>query len=264
MKLFIRILLITLWCVLAAGAVALMGFSNISHKTRHYTGLNVNIDYPGPEKLISTGDIHALFARNFGKLETIGLDRLSLEAVTATVARNPYLRNVNVHATVEGVLVIRAEQCRPVLRMIDNSGMTAYLDETGRLMPVRPDYPVRLPVATGELGMNMVFGKTLAELSVKNATTGIKNGLRALHIAGCLQQDSILMALVEQIALEGKGEIRLYTKTGLPDILFGDTVSAGEKLGNLKAFVKYGLSHDGPGKYSQINLEYKNQVVCIK
>ena len=86
-----------------------------------------------------------------------------------------------------------------------------------------------------------------------------------LHkMAEIITADSTLNALIEQIYITSKGKIQLVTKVGSHIVYFGDTTDAAEKLENLKYFYKYGLVKTGWNKYSKINLEYKNQIVCTK
>ena len=83
-------------------------------------------------------------------------------------------------------------------------------------------------------------------------------------LAKMMKQDSVMNALVEQIYIKPNGQMMLATKAGSHLIEFGDTSNAPEKIENLKAFYKYGLTKTGWKKYRLINLTYNNQVVCTK
>ena len=68
----------------------------------------------------------------------------------------------------------------------------------------------------------------------------------------------------EQIYVNSKGDIELVPRVGNHIIELGSVENLNEKLENLEAFYKQGLSQYGWNKYRTISLKYKNQIVCTK
>jgi cell division protein FtsQ len=266
MKLFLKILLIALWAGLAAGAIILMSFANQNHESKSCTGVDVKMDYAGNEPMFTVGDIKKQLKGTFGEFEKKRLIELDLEGIQAFLQKNPYVDYADVHTTIEGRLVIEVTQCKPVVRLITLSGMNYYLDDKGKLIPVNPDYPVRVIVASGNISTPLSPGKSIFEKHKRKPDS--EPAMKILHnihsLAKQLKNDSVMNALVEQIYIKPNGNIQLATKAGSHVIEFGDTASATEKIENLKAFYKYGLTKTGWKKYRIINLTYKNQVVCTK
>jgi cell division protein FtsQ len=266
MKLFLKILLIVLWLGLAAGAIVLMSFANQNHETKACTGIEVKLDYAGSEPLFTVGDIKQKLVATFGKLENKKLYQLNLEKIQSYLNKNPYIDYADVHVTVEGKLVVELSQCKPIIRLISLNGQNFFLDEKGKLIPVNPDYPVRVLVASGNIEVPILPGKSIFDKRKKKS--GQENAMKVLtniySLAKEMKKDSVMNALVEQIYINPDGTVKLATKAGSHLIEFGDTTDAFEKIENLKAFYKYGLTKTGWQKYRIINLTYKNQVVCTK
>ena len=266
MKLFLKILLIVLWVSLAAGAIVLMSFANQNHESKICSGIEVKMDYAGSEPMFTVGDIKQQLTGTFGKFEKKKLIELDLEKIQTYLNKNPYVDYADVHTTVEGKLVVEVRQCKPIVRLITLSGENYYLDENGKLIPLNPEYPVRTLVASGNIQVPLAPGKSIFEKS--NRKTELDNVMQVLFnihfLAKQMKSDSVMNAMVEQIYIKPDGRMQLATKAGSHIIEFGDTSDASEKIENLKAFYKYGLTKTGWKKYRLINLTYKNQVVCTK
>lgn len=266
MKLFLKILLIVLWVSLAAGAIVLMSFANQNHETKACSGLEVKMDYAGSEPMFTLFDIKQQLIGTFGKFEQKKLVELDIQKILSYLGKNPYIDKADAHTTVEGKLVVELTQCKPIVRIITQNEQNFYLDDKGKLIPANPKYPVRVLVASGNITTSLRAGKSIFEKQKKsilpdNSTQVLLN----IHsLVNLVKADSVMNALVEQIYIKPNGSMQLVTKAGSHLVEFGDTTDAAEKIENLKAFYKYGLTKTGWKKYRIINLTYKNQVVCTK
>lgn len=266
MKLLVKILLITLWIAITAGVVVMMSFANESHNVKQCSGITCRIDYKGVQPLMSGNDLIAEINKKFGtiKLKTIG--EIDIAGITSFVHTNPYLENSDVILTVEGDIIIKADQCVPVLRYYTPTGQQQYLDVKGRIMPVNSAYPYKALIASGQIVSPLADGKNI--FSVPDSNIELRNELKSLYdlheLAGIIAADSTLNALIEQLYITSIGKIQLVTKAGSHIVYLGNATDAAEKLENLKYFYKYGLVKTGWNKYGKLNLEYKNQIVCTK
>ena len=77
-----------------------------------------------------------------------------------------------------------------------------------------------------------------------------------------LQADSFLMAMVEQVDITAQRNFEMIPKIGNQVIVFGNAEDATEKFNKLRLFYKMVITKAGWNKYSEINLQYKNQVVA--
>lgn len=266
MKILVKILLIVLWITIAAGVVVMMGFANETHRVKKCRSITCRIDYNGVDPLMSGNDLIAGINKKFGKPQTSSIGDVNIAGISAFVKKNPYLENTDVLLTVEGDIMIKADQCIPIVRFFTPDGQQHFIDRNGRIMPVNPEYPFKALIASGQIESPLKDGRNI--FSVPDSNTVLKSRLQSLYdihqLAEIIIADSTLNALIEQVYITTKGKIELVTKAGSHIIYMGDSSDAGEKLENLKYFYKYGLVKTGWNKYGKLNLEYKNQIVCTK
>jgi cell division protein FtsQ len=266
MKILVKILLITLWLAIAAGVVVMMSFANVTHEEKQCRGITCLIDYRGEQHLMSGNDLIAEIAKKYGRFSSKTIGEVDITGISEYVEKNPYLENTDVLVTVEGDILIRADQCIPLVRYYSSAGYPHYIDKNGRIMPVNPAYPYKILIASGQIESPLKDGKSIFSVSDSNQVLKAKlKNLYDIHLlAGIINTDETLKALIEQVYVTSSGKIQLVTKAGSHIVYLGDTTDATEKLENLKYFYKYGLVKTGWNKYQKVNLEYKNQIVCTK
>jgi cell division protein FtsQ len=266
MKILVKILLITLWVAIAAGVVVMMSFANVTHEVKQCRGITCRIDYRGAQPLMSGNDLIVQISQRYGKLQSKTIGEVDIAGISSLVKKNPYLENTDVLITVEGDILVRADQCIPLIRYYSAAGYPHYIDKNGRIMPVNTAYPYKILIASGQIESPMKDGKNIFSVSDSNFVLKAKlKNLYDIHmLAEIINTDSTLSALIEQVYVTGTGKIQLVTKAGSHIIYLGDTTDAAEKLENLKCFYKNGLVKTGWNKYKKLNLEYKNQIVCTK
>ncbi|MFZ4548877.1 MAG: hypothetical protein ACOYN4_15620 [Bacteroidales bacterium] len=266
MKIFLKILLIVLWVAIAAGVVVMMGFANITHEVKSCGGIVCNINYKGIDPLISNNDLINGINKRFGKLQNKTIGDVDVAGINAYLQKEPYLENMDVQVSVEGNIIVTADQCKPIIRYITPTGEQHFIDSKGRIMPINPEYPYKTLIATGEIESILGDGKNI--FSVPDSNKLLRYSLKSLYdlhgLATVIVADCTLKALIEQVNITKEGKIQLITKAGSHIVYVGDTTDLAEKLENLKSFYKYGLVKTGWNKYGKINLEYKNQIVCTK
>ncbi|MBK7213301.1 MAG: hypothetical protein IPH88_08455 [Bacteroidales bacterium] len=265
MKLFLRILLITLWTAFAAGSVVLMSFANQTHEVKPCTGVEIRMKDAGIEPLFTAADIKSQLTGRFGKFDKKSLDEIDLKGIISFLRSNPNIDVADAHLSIEGKLMVDIQQCKPIVRIISETGREFYIDSKGKILPANPAYPARVIVANGSLNVPLKPGKNIFTKQGNKPFSEDLQRLQGIYsMAGFMKNDSVMDALVEQIYVKADGNYRLATRTGFHIIEFGDTSETAEKIENLKAFYKYGLTRTGWTKYRIINLTYKNQVVCTK
>src|SRR5690606_6110503 len=86
----------------------------------------------------------------------------------------------------------------------------------------------------------------------------------AAYLTEKINQSSFHKALIEQIYVNPDMEFECIPILGRSSILLGDTSHTVGKLNKLETFYREGLSYKGFNDYTQINLKYKNQIICNK
>ena len=67
-----------------------------------------------------------------------------------------------------------------------------------------------------------------------------------------------------QLNVLSDGSVEMVPRVGNHVIYLGKPVNLSQKLDRLEKFYRYGLSKAGWNKYSYINLEFDNQIICKK
>ena len=168
MKILVKILLITLWIAIAAGIVLMMGFANDTHQVKQCRGITCRVDYRGATPLMSGNELIAQINREFGKLESKTLGEIDIAGISNLVKNNPYLENTDVLLTVEGDVLIRADQCIPTIRYYSTAGYPHYIDKEGRIMPVNTAYPCKVLIASGIIESPLKDGRNIFAVSDSN------------------------------------------------------------------------------------------------
>lgn len=80
----------------------------------------------------------------------------------------------------------------------------------------------------------------------------------------CLQNDPFWNNQIEQIHVTPTQELELVPRVGDHIVFLGKPKEIKDKLEKLKAFYVKALNKVGWNKYSRINLEFSNQIICTK
>ena len=154
-----------------------------------------------------------------------------------------YKKNTDGSVALDGYFHVEITQRKPVLRIMSGEGY--YVDEDGKIMPLSRKYTSRVVVATGNISRKFAC-----------------NGLYPFIMT--LRNDEFWDALVEQIVVEKGNEVVLIPKVGNFRIVLGTLDDMNEKLENLRLFLREGIVLKGWNVYKEINLKFKNQIVCVK
>jgi cell division protein FtsQ len=103
----------------------------------------------------------------------------------------------------------------------------------------------------------MLNGISVLDTSIKNSI--LKD---IYYLVEYINNDNFWSAQIDQIYVDNNNQIDLIPRVGNHVIHLGTTENTEGKLRNLAVFYDKVLPEVGWNKYSLINLEYKNQIVC--
>jgi cell division protein FtsQ len=171
------------------------------------------------------------------------------------------LKVAEVYKTIDGNIHIYADQREPVMRLMPESGGDFFIDEDGVVVRRRNLYTPRLHIVGGNINISsaMLNGVSVLDSSIKNT---ILKDIYQLVIY--INDDEFWSAQVDQIYVDDNNEIDLIPRAGNQTVHLGTIENFKGKLRNLEAFYEKVLPEVGWNKYSVINLEYKDQIVCKK
>jgi cell division protein FtsQ len=171
------------------------------------------------------------------------------------------LKVAEVYRTIDGNIHIYADQREPVMRVMPDSGGDFFIDEDGVVVRRRNLYNPRLHVVIGNINISqaMLNGVSVLDTSIKNSI------LKDIYLlVNYINDNDFWSAQIDQIYIDNNDEIDLIPRVGNQTIHFGTIDNYSGKLRNLEAFYDKVLPETGWNKYSMINLEFKDQIVCKK
>ncbi|MBQ4462150.1 MAG: cell division protein FtsQ [Bacteroidaceae bacterium] len=170
------------------------------------------------------------------------ISRIDCKAIEAVLLRQPYINTANCYKTPNGKVIIEATQKKPIVRIMSNNGEDYYLDHNGFVLSSK-GHPADIVIATGNID------RKLAKKEI-------------LELANIIQEDNFWDCQIEQINVTANREIQLIPRVGDHIVLLGKGENLEEKLTRLKQFYKKILGKVGWDRYSMINLEFDNQIIC--
>lgn len=141
-------------------------------------------------------------------------------------------------------LNIRIDCREPIIRIHDKNNNTYYVDSEGNIIK-GITRALHLPIATGNIVDSM-------------ATKEIK------EIASAIQNDKFWTAQIEQIYFNDKKEVIIIPRVGNHVIELGTAENVDKKLEKLYTFYHEGMNKIGWNKYSKLNIEFGDKVICTK
>ena len=241
------------WLLSLAGVVVLLSFINIKKQTVKCN--NVKILIPGVDNFIEREEIDAILRQSEGMLVGRNLEQINIHKIEKRLKANPYIAFAKVYVDMDGTLHIEVSQRQPVLRVINDIGQDFYIDNKGLKMPISSNFTADVLVATGTI--KEFFGSKIDTLRTQLAKDLYK-------IALYIQKDTLWSAQMEQIFVDAKRDIELVPRVGNQRIILGNADSLEKKMNNLLLFYKKAMPRVGWDTYKTINVQYSNQIVCVK
>jgi cell division protein FtsQ len=172
-------------------------------------------------------------------------DRMSdvcTRQIEETLLKSPLVEEVECYKTQTGRVYINLKQRIAVMRIMANNGESYYIDNRGTIIPSKNN-STDLVVATGDIKRRYAQTK-LKEFGV------------------FLLDNPFWRSQVEQLNVLSDGSIEMIPRVGNHIVYLGQPTHLNEKFTRLEKFYRYGLSKAGWNKYSYINIEFNNQIIC--
>ena len=249
------ILIAGFWTLCTCSVVVLLGASLDHQLHLGFRSINVNINESNGMLFLSKEDVIRLLRdAQVNVNESRPMNEVNFEKLEKVIENNPYVENAEMFADASENITINVRQRTPIIRVINNEGVSYYIDESSRKMPLSGKFTARVPVATGN-----IFSTPENENEIDSVTEE-----KLFRLAGYIKSDSFLTSLTEQIVVDNQKEFSLIPRIGNHSIRIGDTDNLKEKFDKLKIFYRDGLNHGGWNDYSEVNLKYENEVYCTK
>jgi cell division protein FtsQ len=249
----------SLWILLVINLLAGLGFVGSAQDSRTCEEVSFEITGLSPDSeqltFVSQGMLEENICEAFKITSIQGqpITKLNSNKIEQILCTNPYIKTVQSYEDISGKLYIKAEQKKPILRILTDQ-LDYYITEDGTKLPPSLEYTARVAVVTG----HFFEGIGLTDSMVTDM------GKQLYTLGKTVNESKLWRAQIEQIYIDENDEIILIPKLGNQQILIGNVEDLSDKLNRLEVFYSKVLNTKGWNAYKIINLKFKNQVVCTK
>ncbi len=238
--------------------LGMTSFNKADDRGRVCDKVAVTIADEGTNGFLSAAEIRRILEKD--KLYPYGkkLADVNPRDIEDKLKATPFVKTAECYKTPDGYVSITMTQRMPVIRIKNVRGADYYLDDNGGIMP-NSKYTSDLIIATGYIN----------EWYARNYLS---------PLAQVIMADDLWKNQIEQINILPDLGVELVPRVGnhivymgrLPQTKFRNrrnvlvTAFAKKKLDRLGKFYKYGLNQAGWNKYSYIDIEFDNQIICKK
>jgi cell division protein FtsQ len=188
------------------------------------------------------------------------LKEVDINALKEKLQSNPYVGSADAFFDISGNLIVNIKERTAIVKVYTANGESFYMDKNGNLFPYSTVYAPDVVIANGYIkGVKYSNNTSVFDSAYKKSVI-----VPVFRLAKMISEDDFLKASISQIYINSKHQIDLVPVIGEQLIRFGTIENAKTKLENLKAFYEKAFVKQNGNKYSRINLEFINQIVCTK
>lgn len=260
MKLRLKKILSATLCVALAVYVvlAMTSFNNPKEDCPVCTKVVINVEDESTNGFLSAAEIRRILERNRLYPFKKRMKDVNPRDIEDRLKDSPFVKTAECYKTKDGCVNIAVTQRLPIIRVKNARGEDYYLDDHGGIMP-NSNYTSDLIIATGNIPKWYARGY-LASL----AREIMKDEFWSSQIVQVNILPDLGVELVPRVGdhIVYLGRLPQTKYLNRRKTLIADFMA--KKLDRLGKFYKYGLSQAGWNKYSYINLEFDNQIICKK
>jgi cell division protein FtsQ len=257
---------VALKILIAIAFVVSVGFADSRQHRMLCDGLKISIKDTLELSFVEPDDVRIIVHNKIGDPVGKKLSSINISMLEKIIDNNPFVSDAEVFSSIDGKLNIEVLQRRPVVRVVNFNQESFYIDDQGSFMPLSDKFTARVPVANGYIfdreSDQRVKARSSANVTVPDTGRNVIGDI--FEVAHFVNQNEFWTSQIEQIYVNGNGDLELIPRVGMHTIIFGDAKDITGKFDRLYLFYTKGLSKTGWDKYKTINLKFKDQVVCTK
>lgn len=246
-----QILFGILWILVGCSTIVLLTAAVNENERRVCKGVEIEITGASKHLFLDQAEVMSII-RSYtnNKIENEKIRLFDLQKIEKIIERNVWVNNAELFVDINGILQVRVDEREPIARIFTENNFSYYIDSSLKILPLSDKVSARVPVFTGFPAETAVLNKEQAALM---------NDVRSLanYIAG----DKFLDALIDQIDIYNN-KFSLVPKVGDQIIEFGDAQGYEEKFDKLKLFYQQVMTKTNWNRYSEISLQFRNQIVA--
>ena len=226
------------------GVIFLLTFTNTQNSDRICIDYRINIDNE-TTSLVTRSEIIKLMESIKESIVGTNVNKVPIYEIEQKIESLNNIQNAEVYINMQGILFVELIQKKPIVRVSPITGNDFYMDSLGSIFGLSNNYTEHVLVANG---------------NIQDTTDYVT----VLNLAKQIYSDSIWGSQIIQIYIKENKEIELIPRVGNHIILLGDITNYKDKLRKLYLFYAKGVNQVGWNDYKEINLKFRNQIVCLK
>lgn len=230
---------IRLFGILVLG-VFLFSFTKKRHEQRNFEKILIEIDHD-ETLLITENMVNKLLIENNLHVSKMLKEKVDLNKLEVLYTKHPMLLESNIYKTIDGKLVVKVRQKKPIARF-QVPGEVCYVSDDATEIPLSEVATARVPMVVGK--KNLVWNKEMVEM------------------LNYIANDSFLKQHITAVKLESEQQIYLQNRHYDFVVEFGSWQQHQEKFLKYKAFILKAKEDKSIEKFEKINLKFQQQVVC--
>ena len=238
--------LIVLCDIVIAGylVMAVTAFNKPDMAATHCTEVKTDIEQNIVDGFLTADEISKMLRQEKVYPLSKSMHDVSARQIEETLLKSPFVERAECYKTQSGLVCIQVRQRVPVVKVMADNGENYYIDSHASVMPENR-FDNDLIIATGHINR-------------KYAQKHLS------HVANYIMQDKFWQSQIVQINVLADGTMELVPRVGDHIIYIGAPEGVEKKLDRMRKFYLYGLNKAGWNKYSYINVEFDNQIICKK
>ena len=261
---FMKGLVLVFFVLMGAGTLVLWAFSISTHNAQPVPELRVSIQRgQNVDELISKQEVDSIVHSHFGLLQGTPMNQVDVGAIQIAVNRHPAIQSCNVYMGVDGILNIDIQQRAPMFRVRNSDGSGFYVDTLGQSFNLLDRAVAYVPIFSVEGVMGAMEYPATKEFYDEN-TLGLTYLDELIVFGNHMRKHSDLKDWTEHVHLTSMGTIEVIPRIGRHVIEYGSVYNLDMKTKMLFQFYRSQVYITDLEKYSRLNLNFENQVICEK
>lgn len=261
---FMRVLVLVFFVLIGAGTLVLWAFSISKHNAQPVPEVRVNIQRgQNIDELITKQEVDSIVHSHFGLLQGTPMNQIDVSAVQVAVNRHPAIQSCNVYLGVDGVLNIDIRQRAPMFRVMNSDGSGFYVDTLGQSFNLLDRAVAYVPIFSVEGVMGAMQYPATPAYYDEN-TLGLTYLDELIVFGNHMRKNPELKDWAEHVHLTAMGTLEVIPRIGRHVIEYGSIYNLEMKTKMLFQFYRSQVYITDLEKYSRINLNFENQVICEK
>ncbi|MFT5156884.1 MAG: cell division protein FtsQ [Bacteroidia bacterium] len=189
-------------------------------------------------------DIEAHLKKEGVKYKGLKQNEIDLNLIESALKKLSFVSSADCYFSLNGTLSIEIVQRIPIIRVYPSVGKPYYLDNYGKAFDLTKSYSADVLVASG------------------NINHGVDKILYTF--ANHVHQSDFWNHFIEHIFVDARKDLRFTTQVAGHEVVFGDTLRMSQKLTKLEDFYKKSFENEGWENFKEVNIKFKDQVICRK